>query len=609
MRTERRKFTSIVAVILTAMLIILSLISGGAATAHAAITTSAAYEARNVMDDLKGATVDGEELDLSQYTLDSHKNVQIISFVEFCYSPFEEKQSDFGLYVYVYNPRGLDWTKNESLNKIQFKYGGAGYEKYPLQYLNRSEELGKEGLFYKFKIELTDSKKSAMLTSLNSSERVYEVSGIELYSSGINATEYKIANTYTYKGYAKGYGSDSASESTLTCTVKQAEVVELNNVKSTYYRYPTTTHTATQLNTVYFAIDNDYRNRYGKVYSITAEYNRYNLAPIAVVNDDNVYNALTEHYCDLEAEKLKTDYLLFAYSDYYTKPVDGTYLVSDWVYGAGSYWDILSFNKIDMQNPYTHYGKPLLVFKSGDTTPGERLVTRAELLKKMDKLTLEHGNGTAYGGYNDYLFDGKGTYVPVKLNADNLFDLKGFNASNSFHDWLYSFFHNTNQTIEDISPVYEVKKEDLYSDNIAKELFIAEEDVEEFKAYCIENMSKDKTVVMFRYSTADYKELPAIAIPTGVTWGFAEKDYQSVRWQTVDLGFDIITLGLKNAEEIETVLPVVMSPITVIASSEGMGSILDKETEDSDWWIYALIISAACIVIIIVTRKIKKITG
>lgn len=594
------KLTSFLIAVMTALLII-STISGGAITARAAETASAAYEARNVMDDLKGATIDGEPLDLSQYTFDANKNVQIISFVEFCYSPYEEKQSDYGLYVYVYNPRGLDWTKNERLNTIQFKYCDI-YEKFSLEYLNRSEEAGKEGLFYKFKIKLIDPVKQAILAQVNSAARVYEVSGIELYDTGTNPTEYKIANTYTYTGYAEGCGSDSANKSSLNCTVKQAEVIELNNVKSTYYRYANTTQTATQINTVYFAIDNDYRNRYGKVYSISAEYNRYKLAPVVVVNNDNVYNALTKYYCDLATEKPKTDYLLFAYYSSYPVSSSGMHYKSDWVYGNGSYYDFLG-SKIDLDNPYTQYGKPLLVFKSGDTTPSRRFVTRKELLQRMDELTLEHGNGTAYGGYNDLLFDGQGTHVPVELNSDDLFELEGFNASNSFREWWYELWHDTNETISDISPVYEVKREDLSSDNLADSLYIAEEDVAEFKTYCTENMRKDKTVVMFRYGTSEYKELPAIAVSTGVTWGFAEKDGQSVRWQTVDLGFDIISLGLKNDKELETVLPVVMSPITVIGSSQGMDDILGGDL--SDWWKYALVISGVLIGIIIVTRVVK----
>ena len=114
----------------------------------------AAYEKTNVMDDLTNATVNGEPFDLEKYNFDTKKNTQVLSFIEYCYSFYEEKQGDFGLYVYVYNPKGLKFDTESVLNQVQFAITNetdSEYTKYPLKFLNMSEKADYEGLFYKFK--------------------------------------------------------------------------------------------------------------------------------------------------------------------------------------------------------------------------------------------------------------------------------------------------------------------------------------------------------------------------------------------------------------------------------------------------------------------------
>lgn len=113
------------------------------------------------------------------------------------------------MYLYLYNPQGLKIDTVTERNKIQFAYGEkANWNKYVLQFLNYSVEAGYEGLFYKFKVVLTDSQRTEILNGLSQNTRVYEISGIEL-SVGGNVTDYgnnenKIL-TYTYSGFAKGY--------------------------------------------------------------------------------------------------------------------------------------------------------------------------------------------------------------------------------------------------------------------------------------------------------------------------------------------------------------------------------------------------------------------
>ena len=133
------------------------------------------FDESNVLDDLEDMTLDGKKFSLEEYNFDTKKDTQILSFVEYCYSFYEEKQNDFGFYVYIYNPKGLKFDTDSSLNMIQFattKDIDSVYTKYSLTYLNKSEKADYEGLFYNFKVNLTEEQKTAILNGVNSSSRV-----------------------------------------------------------------------------------------------------------------------------------------------------------------------------------------------------------------------------------------------------------------------------------------------------------------------------------------------------------------------------------------------------------------------------------------------------
>ena len=122
----------------------------GNLSAYAATDESvqATYECTNVLNNLKDATIGGKEFDIKDYPHSSGGKPQIISFVEFCYSYYAEKQADYGLYIYVYNPQDIAFDMSSERNKIQLTYGGKqGYSKYVLEFINYSTEAGYEGRF------------------------------------------------------------------------------------------------------------------------------------------------------------------------------------------------------------------------------------------------------------------------------------------------------------------------------------------------------------------------------------------------------------------------------------------------------------------------------
>lgn len=168
--------------------------------AYAATDEPLQYDRTDVLDDLESMTIDGKPFDIRNWAFSEEHTTTVVMFTEYCYSFYSNKQDNYGLYVYVWNPRGLAYSERSVLNQIQLSAGNdEHYEKYSLRFLNKSERAGYEGLFYKFKLALTDSEKESILSDLNSSERVYHVSGIELLVDGDrNATEYTVNLAYTY---------------------------------------------------------------------------------------------------------------------------------------------------------------------------------------------------------------------------------------------------------------------------------------------------------------------------------------------------------------------------------------------------------------------------
>lgn len=120
----------------------------GNLSAFAATDVQTAYENTNVLDDLEGSTIGGKTFDIADYPHDGDGKPQLISLAEFCYSNYADKQGDFGLYAYVYNPQDIAFDMATDRNQIQLTYGDkASYSKYTLEFLNYSQRAGYEGRF------------------------------------------------------------------------------------------------------------------------------------------------------------------------------------------------------------------------------------------------------------------------------------------------------------------------------------------------------------------------------------------------------------------------------------------------------------------------------
>lgn len=607
----------LIALILTVMMIVTS--NSGARNAFAATSTStvAAYEAQNVMDDLNGATIDGEGIDLTVYNFDESKQTQVLSLVEFCYSFYSNKQEDYGLYVYVYNPQGLNFTKNTALNKITLRAGGnssASYDKYSLKFLNMSESAGSEGLFYKFKVDLTEAQRTEILADLNSAARIYEVSEIELYSSGTNATAYEVANTYTYKGFAEGYGSANATSDTLSCTVDGLELYLSLDVQSTYYRPRGTlggykSSIQDTLHSVYFSVPNEIIEEYGEMTAVHATWLNARTAPIFVTGNINVYDSLLE-YIGKDIGTSSTDVAYGFVSNYSASTLMGT---SNVEYCGDLAYNFVTLSGTGLRAFDANLSMLNYIFYAGgsDNSVDNYTISSEEILEWFAKYTANYGGTLVNGKYSSELFEQVDSSVTDKkiYNTDE-YKLTSVTTSQNWWQRIWGTSSSFESTYE-MSAIQKVTLNDMDNalsvTSFCDSFYVAESDYTELYDYVKSAKAKEETVYLFRYYQSGYYASEATEFKTtSGLFGYYSKQldmnaYVSQMW--VQLDFDIIDLTFtKNG--VETIIPVIMSPIDIAADlTPPVG--FSPTVAASDFWKYGLGIIGGLCAVYVVYRLIR----
>ena len=561
-----------------------------------------AYEQTSVLDDLRNSTIGGEEFDLTKYSFNEKKDIEIISFVEYCYSYSSARQGNYGLYVYVYNPKGLLINTKSPLNTIQMSVGtnNVSYRKYTLGFLSRSNESDFEGLFYKFKVNMSESEKSSILDCLNSTARMYTVSGIEMISVGeLNATDYKVANTYTYSGYAAGYGSNLEAESTLRCSVEGKEVLCLS-VKPTQYRPAGTNgknkYTQDSLHSVYFAVPNDVIKRFGAMTAVHATWRDAVLHPVMVTGNYSAYSAVTpflgQSFPELD-NRYHTDELRWMFYAQMEGLGGSNERIS---YGYGYNTLDAMGTRLRVQDEEMNYEiNPLyMMFYAGSgTDSADNYVVSSEAIQSMLRTsTAKYGGELVNGKYSRCLFDSVAEeFTEVNIQADETYSLT--NQIITRETWWQILFGKDNVTtsyFNGINAIYAVQEQDLSGtpEQIAQSLYISTTDVAEFKNFYEAN-KEDSTIYLFRYQVTEYVAQEAkssyledrINIFGSPYKQWTDQDTNQYFFQeTVNLDFDIIDVTFSNGES-ETVIPVVSNPIDVVP--DATPPVITTSDEEPAW--------------------------
>lgn len=610
---------------------------------YARADSALSYDKTNVLDDLEGATIEGEPFNLSDYAPNAYTKTDVILFSEYCYGYYSNTRSNYGLYMYVWNPQLIGYNLRSELNQIEFTTTeGGSYAKYPLEYLNMSNEPGYEGVLYKFKVVLTSAQKENIFATFSGkSERYYHVSGIELLINGdTNATEYNVNKEYIYSGYAAGYGPDSEAESSLTCRVDKFGTTLSLDVKSTYWR-PEGTHsdgyTRDTLHSVYFAVPNDILAEYGNMTAVHARWLNAYTAPIFVTGNRDVYDALVPYLAkyvnggsrtelipntSLEYALIATKAADEAIEDVTAAPYGGYYAFNHYTSSglpglpAGTYdnpiyyLNYLFYAENGNADDYTLSAEKLL----GNKETGEKgwLETFTALYTASDSspdyTTLVNGK------YLSALFESvDDEFTDVTISSDDEYNLTDKTVSNSIWDKLFGHEIKVD-TSYTISAIQKVTRSDLelYSNatTFCNEFYISESDYETFSDYVEAAESANKTVFLFRYYQSEYVSNEATEYMKDTEWSLFDgttgtykyvdtNAYFAQMW--IQLDFDIIDLTFTK-DNVSVVIPVVMSPIDIAADIEPP---VNTHDDDVPWLTIALLL-AVSIGGLIITRIIKS---
>ena len=584
----------------------------GFLSAFAATDVQTAYENTNVLDNLDGATIGGKAFDIADYPHNDEGRPQIISLVEFCYSYYADKQSDFGLYVYVYNPQDIAFDMATDRNKIQLTYGNKqSYSKYTLDFLNYSEKAGYEGRFYKFKIRLTDAERQDILDLVDDNNRVYKISGIELSYKG-SVTEYPCGQTYTYSGYAEGYGSELATGDTLTCTVDGFEKFLTLDVRSTYYRPEGSNGSENKqdtLHSVYFSVPNEIIREYGVMTAVHATWLNAYTSPIFVTGNEELYNGFMEL---VGKESPETDYAF--HTNESGRYWGGFYFVD---YSHGYNYSNAVENVLTKLN-YAFYAE------NGDADsyvlPAEELLGDSESGKKgwLETYTENFGGELVNDKYSAALFEKvDAAFTDKTITSDDTFSLTSVTTSQNLWQkiWGTSTSYTNTYTMSAIQDVTLDDMENALSEKaFCDEFFVAEGDFDELYSYVKKAASKDETVYLFRYYQSEYfaVELSEGMYETGYytqivgdismpMYGrhYEHKDTNAYLCQMwVQLDFDIIDLTFTK-DNVDTIIPVVMSPMDIAA--DGTPPLVTTE-DGLEWWQILLAVIALVLVLILLFK-------
>ena len=599
---------------LLALLVCFGAVMGGQGylSAFAATDVQTAYENTNVLDNLEGSTIGGKEFDIADYPHNENGRPQVISLVEFCYSYYADRQADFGLYIYLYNPQDIALDMATDRNKIQLTYGDKpSYSKYTLEFLNYSEQAGYEGRFFKFKIRLSDAERLDILNTVDDNGRVYKISGIELSYKG-TVTEYVCAQTYTYTGYAEGYGSELATGDTLACVVDGFNKYLTLDVRSTYYRPEGSNGSENKqdtLHSVYFAVPNDVIREYGVMTAVHATWLNAYTAPIFVTGNEEHYNGFMEL---VGIDNPETDYAF--HTNEKGGYLGGFYFVN---YSHGYNYSNSVDNVLSKLN-YVFYAE------GGDadtyTLPAEELLGDSKSGNKgwFETYTQNFGGELVNDKYSASLFESVDSqFTDTTITSDDTFNLTSVTTSQNLWQkiWGTSTSYTNTYTMSAIQDVTLDDMDNALSEKeFCDEYFVAEGDYDELYSYVKTAKARDETVYLFRYyQSQDFAvELSVGYWETGwytqtvgdmtmPAYGrhYEDEDTNAYLCQMwVQLDFDIIDLTFTK-DNVDTVIPVVMSPMDIAA--DGTPPLVTTD-DGLAWWQILLAVLALVLVVILLFK-------
>lgn len=624
-RIARENLTRLLSLFVLAVLV-LAMCAGRSFSVRAYADTGKElnYDNTNVLDDLSSSTIDGKPFNVNDYPRNPFGTVQMITFVEYCYSQYDNGFGNYALYVYIYNPALVDFTTASAQNKIEistdFFYGNdvgqvgdvKDYAKFSLKFCNASGG-DYENRFLKFRVV---DENNVILNAQREHERqtgnrYYHISGIELFEIGgssTNAHDYWVNQYYQFSGYAEGYGDSEKFPFNCDAT-GNGEAVQLN-VKHTYFRTETSSvgeNHQNQLDSVYFAVPKRLFDTYGELQRIKAEWYEYKTKDYVVTSNGEFYNAVQEYLGEIvPSSNGKVDTIEPVLNDDIGYALaNGMKTISSWgsetfesaawgwnlgvAIGIDEICDRLTLlfltDNIDEYDPYATdnegtvkgnelYDRIMSYDKSYDagTLPVKDGTISADLFESdIDaERKTDSEQGKIQQGYSYYDFD-------ADTDVQKLISWQDGSPSfwenwEEFGFWDTLFGNIPSETGREISPIQVLKESDLSGTDaeVSQRLLVNINDIQDIKtAYedavtvnPLDPEDEECYLVMFRFATSDYYAAP-VDIYQSDFWGTEHKGQAYVARQSVFFDFDVIDLTF-NKDGVYTVIPVVSDPIDIV---------------------------------------------
>lgn len=482
----------------------------------------------NVIDDLTEAKINLNNLGSVE---------KIITFQEYSYSQFESKNKDYGLYVYIYNPKQIDYLFDTTLNKIEINNN-----KYSLKYLN--SEFEKK--YIKFKV------KDYSISKANECNRKYDLSSYEIYDYSLSKIRsVKVAKTYTFTG--------EYTTNNLKCDLDELETIDLE-VNHTFYRKPYDSCNSNQIDTVYFKVPNKYLNDYGFLAGVKAEWYRYRTNPIFVMKSDD-YKIFSPYIGKNYADGSPDYNIVFACYDQ-----NETLTHYENVYG-GNLFNTIDFMFDGGTTGFENYKIPsgtlenyIKNYTYGNKLPcgySERLFSHCLKNENIDILQGFNSNFENIPKDQKY-----GYYMKDFSSSDEVtFNATNYDPTANFWEQLKFAFTPNKEFPLDYKTI-EKLDDNVNSDVYTSDKYAIDSDsLEDVKTY-YNNNKTDNGIYLFRFAYSDYFNIKVLdkkksdIAAEGVDGYLARQD--------VYLNFDIISLTFAK-DGIFTELPVAMDPINVMA--------------------------------------------
>lgn len=550
------------------------------------------YEQRGVLDDLQDMSLKGDAFNLENYTFNSYEKTQLLTLVELGYSYYTANDDNYGLYLYLYNPQKLDIIAEHEQNAVSLALGtgtDAPFNKYPLRYVNTSDGV-RAGMFYKYRIDFSAAERIAVLDRLLADGRVYNIAELELYNRASGKVEtHDVSMTYTYTGYAKGFGEDVESESTLAYTTNGLDTIS-PTVKHTNYRTGDyKDRVCDEVNTVYFSVPERYFEAYGNLQKIKAEWYEYKTDYIAVTSDETGYDELMNGWIGKDIGEYTADLpwtIRAGYSKVIGDLIFNRVEDAEWVYNK--FPDSSTYTYDAVQQSVLNW----LFYRDGTDAVDEYNVSAADILAYMEWYTetfAYDGQELIAGKYDARLFAdsidedrvqylddqtatrGKITKETDKDNAENL-------LTKVDKSWWDEFWHGASYTNAEYSPIEVIDTETFASFEsarpgmsesdkaieFAEQYYLNPNDAQAIYDVVQESVSKNERTVFFHFAQTDYYANVGMLDAKG---NALSEDDTYVAQMSMFLGFDLISLTFRLNSQ-DTVIGVVANPMDIINGVE-----------------------------------------